>query len=90
MVLIEEDAQQTRQLLGHVQCALGRKEQGRGEILGLGRLSGSRPATRRVQQQTLHGPAARFASLPISTKSYGFPQLDDDQNELRAEPLQVA
>jgi hypothetical protein len=54
-VLIEEDAQQTRQLLGRVQSALGRKEQGRGEILGLGFLA-----------RTLHRHATRVTTRPRS------------------------
>jgi hypothetical protein len=52
-VLIEEDAQQTRQLLGRVQSALGRKEQGRGEILGLGFLA-----------RTHHRHATRVTTTP--------------------------
>jgi hypothetical protein len=59
VVLIEEDAQQTRQLLGRVQSALGRKEQGRGEILGLGFLA-----------RTHHRHATRVTTTPTAPQNH--------------------
>ena len=94
MVLIEEDAQQTRQLLGRVQSALGRNEQGRGEFLGLGFLARAhhRHATRVTttptapQRDLRHGQPAQNHAISFNGMSLSFVQNDRSQSEQFTRP----